>query len=265
MPNKYLNKLHGKRVLVIGGTSGIGFAVAEASVEYGAIVVVASSTQEKIKKTIARIQASYPEAGDRIRGHRVDLASDDVESQVKTLLEFATDGGQHKLDHVVDTAGDAIHLVTVKEADAGTFAQAGRVRIVGAVILAKYATEYINVSSTSSLTITGGVNTSKPNDNWSIAAGVGAAKEGLTRGLARDLRPIRVNLVSPGAVNTELFEGFAKKMNLSVDQVLASYREKTLTGTVGTPEDLAESYLYLMKNSFVTGTITHAEGGYLLV
>ena len=62
MAPKYISKLQGKRVLVLGGTSGIGFCVAEAAVEHGATVIISSSRQAKIDNTIQRLTSSYPEA-----------------------------------------------------------------------------------------------------------------------------------------------------------------------------------------------------------
>lgn len=102
MRPKYINNLQGKRVVVIGGISEIGFA-AEAAVEYGAIVVVASLKQEKVHTAVEKIQPSYSDAGDRIRGIVVDMSSDDVEDQIVALLDFTTNGGKHKLEHIANT------------------------------------------------------------------------------------------------------------------------------------------------------------------
>jgi NAD(P)-dependent dehydrogenase (short-subunit alcohol dehydrogenase family) len=86
--------------------------------------------------------------------------------------------------------------------------------------------------------------------------------EGLTRGLALDLKPVRVNAVAPGAVNTELFGAFPKEL---VDGMFEMFKSKSTTGTVGRPEDLAESYIYLMKDQYVTGSVLESNGGSLLV
>lgn len=91
---------------MLGGTSGIGFCVAEASIESGATVIVASSRQANIDKTIERITASYPHCKSRLSGHLCDLASPDVEENLNTLLDFATNDGKDKLNHIVNTAGD---------------------------------------------------------------------------------------------------------------------------------------------------------------
>lgn len=98
-----------------------------------------------------------------------------------------------------------------------------------------------------------------------MTAGWMAAKEGMARGLAVDLKPIRVNLVSPGAIDTEIFDNFSDGNLVTRKQLIELYASKTLLGKCGSPEDTAEAYLYMMRDTFVTGHILHTSGGYLLV
>ena len=261
MAPKYINKLQGKRVVVIGGSSGIGFAAAEASVEYGAIVAVASSKQRKVDNAVARIQKSYPEAGDRIRGKTIDLRAENLEEQIVALFDFATDGGKHKLDHVIFTAGDSFGLIPLEEFTPDKFDAVYRVRLIGAMMLAKIGVEYLNKSPTSSFTTTSGVRDNKPFPGFAAIAPVGAAVKSLTRALANDLKPIRVNCVCPGPVKTEGFDHIGKD---ELKQVLENFRNQTLTKTIGTPEDLAECYICSMKNNFMDGVEIYADGGHLL-
>ncbi|KAK6332920.1 hypothetical protein TWF696_002938 [Orbilia brochopaga] len=263
MASKYTNKLQGKRVLVLGGTSGIGFCVAEAAVEYGAIVTVSSSRQASIDKAIKRITDAYPDSASRINGKTCDLGGDDLEEQIKGLYEFATNGGANKLDHVVNTAGDKFSLPKITEFTVEAANKLSQVRFMGTLFLAKYAATYMNSSADSSFTTTSGVNGAKPADGWAAIAGYITAQEGLIRGLAKDIKPIRANNVSPGAVHTELFNHFGNEEE--VKAIVEMYAGKTLTGRIGKPEDLAETYIYIMKNPFVTGTIHQVDGGYLLV
>jgi NAD(P)-dependent dehydrogenase (short-subunit alcohol dehydrogenase family) len=262
MSPKYINKLQGRRVVVVGGTSGIGFATAEAAVEYGAIVVVASSKQEKVDRAVDRIQTAYPDAADRIRGKTVDLSSADIEGQITALYDFATDGGKQKLDHIIVTAGDSFGMVALADVTPDAIAAVYKVRMVGCTLLAKIAMRYLKVDATSSFTVTSGVSDAKPTVGWTAVAPVGAALRGLTHALANDMKPIRANCVCPGAVKTELFENFAGDR---LQEILDMYKAKTLTGRVGEPEDLAECYISIMKNKFMTGQEVTADGGYLLV
>jgi NAD(P)-dependent dehydrogenase (short-subunit alcohol dehydrogenase family) len=263
MTSKYTSKLRNKRVIVLGGTSGIGFCVAEASIESGATVIVSSSRQPKIDTTVERIKSSYPDCEARISGHACDLANTEtLEQNLEALLKFATSEGREKLDHVVFTAGNRFTIRSLVDMTADSIQKLPTVRFVGAILLAKLLVpRYMTSSAESSITLTGGVNSTKPGAGWGVMAGWGAATEGLARGLSVDLKPIRVNCVAPGAVNTELMQSLAGDR---LDAVLKHYRDMTTTGTVGRPEDLAEAYLYCMKDQFVTGSVLHSNGGHLL-
>ena len=82
------------------------------------------------------------------------------------------------------------------------------------------------------------------------------------RGLAVDLAPhTRVNMVNPGAVHTELFDSIPKE---SLESVLQEFKNDTVLGKVGKPEELAEAYVYAMKDHFVTGAMITSDGGRLL-
>lgn len=261
MSQKYLNKLQGKRILVVGGTSGLGFAAAEAAIEHGANVVVASSKPKKVQNAIDRLQKSYPEAADRVQGKAVDLSAVDAEDQIVELFDFASEAGKYKLDHVIDTAGDSFKLTPLSELNAEKILGRAKVRLIGALLLAKIASRYLNSSPTSSLTLTGGVIDAKPVPGWAVIAAIGAGKRGMVRALAHDMKPIRVNLVCPGFVMTEMLSEFPADQ---LESITTMYKEKSLTGTVGKPEDLAEVYLSLMKNEFINGAEVSCDGGYLL-
>jgi len=264
MPNKYTNKLHNKRVLVLGGTSGIGFCVAENALENGAIVTVASSRQESIDKTLSRLRESYPHLTDNISGHTIDLRSDDAEQSIISLLDSATNNGKDLLDHIVSTAGDSIAIQPLSAFDgAAVLDKTQRVRVVAPMLIAKHAPgKYLRSSNESTITLTGGVNTYRPGVNWMLPVYAAAGLQGLVRALAVDLRPIRVNLVEPGAVDTELFSRVYSGEQL--EGVLAEFKKQTLTGQIGRPEDVSELYVYFMRDSFVTGQAVLSEGGLLL-
>lgn len=123
---KYTSKLKGARALVIGGSSGIGYSVAEASVEAGAIVHIASSSEQKVKTAVEKLLGSYPSAKDRISGHQVDLSNQTtLETNVETL--FAKVG---QIDHVVYTSGDALARKTLSETTVDSVIQGLTVRYV---------------------------------------------------------------------------------------------------------------------------------------
>lgn len=108
---KYTSKLHNARILIIGGSSGIGFCVAEACLESGAAnVAIASSNRDRLGRAVASLKASYPSASHKVFGAPVDLSNaETLEGELKTLLDATAEGmGGAKLDHVVFTAGDAL-------------------------------------------------------------------------------------------------------------------------------------------------------------
>ncbi|KAL6900389.1 NAD(P)-binding protein [Trichoderma evansii] len=262
---KYTNKLQGRRVLVVGGSTGVGFCVAEAALEHGAQVIISSSNQKKLDAAVARLQghikaANLGDASKLISAKTCDLANvEKIDENVVELFEFATKDG--KLDHVIFTAGDALRAPGLANVTVQDIHASFQVRNTGAIIVAKHLPKYINSSVQSSLTLTGGTNTHRPLPNWSIVAAGGGAGEGLTRGLAVDLRPVRVNSVMLGAIHTELFGMFPPEQ---LEPILQKFRDEAITGTVATPEEAAEAYIYSMKDSFATGVIIETHGGRLV-
>lgn len=278
-PFTSITKLAGTRVLVIGGTSGIGFAVAATALEHGASVIVASSQPTKVDAATQRLRERYPaEYSARIAGFACDLGNQDtVEGNVVELLEKATSPdtfpsgndtettkatAKTPLDHIAFTAGDLAPLhLNLSTLTVPALHQSNNVRFLGALFVAKHAHAYMRVSSASSLTLTSGTNTKKPAKGWTVQAGLGAAIEGAARGMAVDLAPVRVNTVSPGAVFTELVE---KAMGERQEEALRTMGEATLVGAVGRAQDVAEAYVYCMKDGFVDGIELGSDGGRLL-
>ena len=251
---KFINKLQGRRILIFGGTSGIGFAVAEACVEHGCTVIVSGSNSPNLENTVLRLQTLYPYiASSQIITHACDLSDKEtLESNVQTLLSVVTRGANDKLDHVVFTAGDARSLKTVSEVTVAQFEENQVVRNIAPIIIAKYLPQYMEMVPDSSYTLTGGFIFSKPPPAFGLHAASGV--EGLARGLAVDMAPIRVNLVAPGVIKTEALKNLP-------DQALDGLAKATTIKRLGRPEDIAEAYLYCMKDGFVTGSILHSNGG----
>lgn len=258
---KYSNKLAGARILVIGGSSGIGYSVAEACLEFGASVLISSSQQSRIDSSIDKLLKTYPSARGRIAGYPCDLSSPSVETNIEKLLERCCGDGPSKLDHIVHTAGDPLAVLKLQDATLESIQQAAMVRFNSPLLLAKHAAKYLNPGPASSITLTTGVISRKPNKDWSIVASYAAGLHGMTRNLALDLAPVRVNLISPGAVLTPLWDGMSEEQK---DAFLKSAKGKCTTGEVGKPEDVAESYLYVIRDRNVSGSVIDTNGGSLL-
>ncbi|RYP00175.1 hypothetical protein DL764_006606 [Monosporascus ibericus] len=191
-----MSAIKNKSVLVIGGSSGIGYGVADKALAEGA----------------------KPRAD--ISGWTCDLADPNVEKNL-----------------------EAIH-------------KAGHIRFAVPLLLAKLAPHYLKPGYQSSLTLTTGAGGEKPFPDSSLVAGYLTGLQGLTRNVALELKPLRVNMVSPGVVVAPLH---------GPGGVPDEMKKYTTLGKVGTPEEVAEAYLYFMKDTNVTSSCISTNGGSLLL
>ncbi|KAN0098929.1 putative short-chain dehydrogenase [Hyaloscypha variabilis] len=253
---KFIHKLQGKRVLIFGGTSGIGYAVAEGCIEHGSTVIISGSNAAKLQATVERLESSYPSLpSSQVITHACDLSNKEtLDSKIQALLSTITDGGKNKLDHLVFTAGDPRTLTSVSNFSIENFEKNQIVRNLAPLVIAKYLPQYLDKSPDSSYTLTGGFITTKPPPGFGLHAASGGLIEGISRGLAVDLAPVRVNVVAPGVIKTEALKGLP-------EQALVGLAGATTGKRLGRPEDVAEAYLYCMKDGFVTGSIIHSNGG----
>ncbi|PVI08106.1 NAD(P)-binding protein [Periconia macrospinosa] len=263
----HVNRLQNARVLVFGGTSGIGFSVANLCISQGAHVIISGSKQAKVDDKVAELKSFYPSlpSGQEVVGYAADLAdTPNLEANIKSLLDKSTENGQKKLDHIVFCAGDLFELPTLQSAKPETALKGFNVRWLGGVMIAKLIAtgSYMPASTSSSITFTSGTNTDKPTAGFFTGSSIGSAVESLTRSLAVDLKPIRVNIVSPGAIQTPLLDAVVKNVG---EEVKEMWKKETLLGELGRPEDIAEAYAWFMKDRFVTGVIAKSEGGRILV
>ncbi|KAF3762903.1 NAD(P)-binding protein [Cryphonectria parasitica EP155] len=257
MASKY-NKLQGKHVLIIGGTSGIGYAVAEASLAAGAKVTVSSSSQARVESTVQKLKENFPNG--TAAGHACDVSKPTVEQDLEALF---TKVGQ--VDHIVYTAGGKLSQLDLPDVTYEKLIAAGQIRFFAAFFAAKVGRKFLTPGPYSSIVFTTGTVSQKPIPGWSALAGYGGGLHALTRNLALDLKPIRVNLVSPGAVETELWETGNKEADEKLKAMLDGVVKTLPTGRIAQPEDVAEAYLFLLKDPSVTGTVVDSNSGALLV
>jgi len=255
--SEFTGKLQDKKVVVVGGSSGIGFAVAQACLEFGAEVVIASSSQKKVDAAVERLKKS----GDKVSGKTVDLKAgkegvNGIGKRMEELLQ-----GVGKFDHYVHSAGESLSFAPIEEIDLQAAQDIFDVRYTAAMAAAKAIKKHDLLKENGSLVLTSGTVYLKPGKNWSQTAGVAGAVVSLTRSLAVDLAPLRVNCVVPGPVQTELWDGMPEDQRKGL---MESFSKSSLTGKVATPNDTAETYLYFMRDTSVTGQALTCEGGHLL-
>jgi NAD(P)-dependent dehydrogenase (short-subunit alcohol dehydrogenase family) len=240
-----MTQLTDTRAVILGGTSGIGLATARAAAAAGASVVVASANPERVDAALEQLPADA-------EGYAVDLRDDNA---IRAL--FARLGA---FDHLVFTAGDALLISPLGELDLTTARRAYDVRFWGALAAVRHAAPLIRAGG--SITLSSGGAGERPMTGWSVAASICGAVESLTRALALELAPIRVNAVTPGLVRTELWSPLGEQ---ATNDLYASYGSTLPVGRVGEPEEIAETFLYLMGNGYTTGSIVPVNGGGLLV
>ena len=234
--------LEGKRVVVIGGATGIGFAIAELAREQGATIVIGSSNKANVSAAAKRLQGAA--------GYAVDLRN-----QASVIGFFGEVGA---FDHLAITAGDwgGPTFVSLQDLDLTQSQELFTVRFWGVLAAVKHCCQ--TIAQDGSITLTSGMIGHRPRKGTPVAAAVSGAVEHLTGGLAMDLAPVRVNAVCPGYVLTDQLKRMPEAMLQSVVAPLPVPR-------AATPEEAAKAYVYLMLNGYATGQILPVDGGGSLV
>jgi NAD(P)-dependent dehydrogenase (short-subunit alcohol dehydrogenase family) len=235
-----------KRVVVIGGSSGMGLATARAALAEGADVVITGRSQERLRSAI-------DELGGRARAVALDAAD---EAGTRALFD---DLG--KVDHVFFTAATLTYNPGFT-ADSGAVRAAIDARFWGAYYAAKYAAP--KMPAEGSITFTTGTATRKPIPGGAVISASCGAVEALARSLAIELAPIRVNTVAPGLIDTPLHEKLMGNKERAAKRI-ADIAARLPLKRAGRPEDIAEAVLFLMNNRFTTGITLTVDGGHMLL
>ena len=230
--------LAGTRVLVLGGSSGIGLATGKAAAAAGAKVTLASRSND-------RVNTAAMDVGKGAVGVSIDTTND-------TALE-AFFSKQPEWDHIVVSvaAGRSAGLQDLSLQDAyGN---------MNAKFWTAYKTARVaRIEPAGSLTLVSGFLSQRPNKDALLQGCINAALESLGRGLALALSPVRVNTVSPGLIDTPIRAAMpADKKNAMLDHAAATLPARR----VGQAEDVADAILMLMTNPFTTGSTLFIDGG----
>ncbi|MGO4378739.1 SDR family oxidoreductase [Pseudoduganella sp. RAF19] len=233
-----MNTLHGQKVLVVGGSSGIGAAAAKSLAALGAEVTIAS-------RNAGKLEAAAAEIGGAVRTAILDTSDD-------SALE-AFFAAQDAFDHVVVSAAQTASGPVKQLALVDAYA-AMNSKFWGAYRVARAA----RIRQGGSLTLVSGFLSVRPSKTSVLQGAINAALEALTRGLALELSPVRVNAVSPGLVATPLWAGLSEEKREAMYEGAAV---RLPAQRVGQPEDIANAITYLVTTPYATGSTVLVDGG----
>jgi NAD(P)-dependent dehydrogenase (short-subunit alcohol dehydrogenase family) len=233
-----MENIRGKKAIVLGGTSGIGLATARALLEAGAEVVVGSRSGTNTDKT---------------RGMAVLQV--DVLDREGLALFFSQ---QAPFDFLVNSAtGGARAIGPFLEMDLDGF-QGSFAKLWGYTNSVRIGAQYL--AEDGAIVLVSGSPARKCKPGYIAISTVGNAVEGFVRGVAPELAPRRINVVSPGLIDTPMFAHDGDERKSFFDSATAG----NLIPRAGTPEEIAQAILFLLGNNFVTGTTVDVDGGALL-
>jgi NAD(P)-dependent dehydrogenase (short-subunit alcohol dehydrogenase family) len=232
--------MEGQRVVIVGGTSGMGLATVRATAALGADVVAAGRRPLAQRESIPGVQAA-----------EVDIT--DHES-VQRL--FQTVG---ELDHLLVTAssGKPGAFMDQDLATARSFMDG---RFFGSWTCARYAIHGLRPAG--SITFVTGGAVVRPPAHGSMITAAFAALEALTRALAIELGPRRVNAIRPGYTDSDMWSFLPPTKR---DELRRRVAEAMPVKRMGTPDDIADAAVFLMTNRQVTGAVLEVTGGETLV
>jgi NAD(P)-dependent dehydrogenase (short-subunit alcohol dehydrogenase family) len=233
--------LEDRQIVVIGGSSGMGFAVAAAALAAGARVHIGSKSADKVAAAVDRL-------GGFASGAVVDTAD---EASLAAFFAAAP-----TVDHLVHTAGDKLPrgLGIGADFDLAAAQQALGARFWGPLLTVKHALP--RLAADASITLTAGLYAHRPAKGSTMSTAIAGAAEHLAKGLAVDLAPIRVNAVTPGLIDTEMWA------KVPEDARTAMTKNQPIA-RMGSAAEAAEAYLYFMRAGFTTGQVAVVDGGRL--
>ncbi|MDE1178284.1 MAG: SDR family oxidoreductase [Edaphobacter sp.] len=241
-----MSDLQGKNVVIIGGTSGFGRRVAELALESGATVAVGGRNLQRLNEVLSELSSK----GGEIRGHVVQA------TDAASLQDFFEKAG--RIDHLVSTVGGAMGG-GFSTSDIATIHETFEHKVFDNLRVIRVAHPFLNDGS--SITLTGGTGGRPHTASGAILGNAGILT--MAQGLAVELAPrTRVNVVAPTWTETPFWRDTPLEQRQSTK---AYFNNLIPLGRTATIDEVAEAYLFLIKNTFVTGQQIAVDGGVGLV
>ncbi len=243
-----MTRLQNKVAVITGGNSGIGKGIAKYFYQQGAKVVI-----------FGRNQKTLDEAKDEMDGKILAIKGDVTKKNDLINLYKTTLAQYGKIDIIVANSGVAQRL-HVKDVEEENFDYMVNINYRGVYFTVKYALEYLNTSA--SIILISSCAATITLKHQSVYGSTKAAVTKLAKNLAYDLadKLIRVNSISPGYIETPIFE-----TRLERDPLYLKKRESYIPlKRIGTPQDIAHAALFLAsdESSYITGVDLLVDGGY---
>ena len=235
--------LKDKQIVVIGGSSGIGQAVARGAATLGGKVHIAGRDSHKLAAATRTIPGISSEVLD-IR---------DKEQVADFFAHIGT------FDHLVVTAGGLVGASPLVTQDFSALHDAMDGKLYGSLLAAKYAAPRIRAGG--SVGFTSGMLARKPAANALVKTLINAALEAAVRQLAKELAPLRFYAVSPGPVNTPSWAHLDESARTAV---FDKFNSTLPVGFAASPDDTAAAYLFAMQARALTGTVIDLDSGALI-
>lgn len=225
-------------VVIFGGSSGIGLATAAAAKARGARLTLIGRTPERLDTGARSIGGAGTRVADITRRSEVEAALSDV----------------GRIDHLVVTAG-GFRGGDLRGSDPEALFEAFKTVVGGAVYAIRAALPAIPPGG--SIVLTGGQLSDRPAAGMAVLSAAVRAVEALAVGLALELKPIRINVVSPGFVDTPQYDGLGEARG----PFLAEQAQKLPGGRIGLAEEVADAIMLLLGNAYMNAEVLHIDGG----
>lgn len=229
----------GKKALVFGGTSGIGLATVEQLIAQGANVIAIGRSPEKASDLPASATFRQCDVTDR----DAMAALFEAEAPFDILVSAAT-GGARAAGPFLDMDMDAYQ---------NSFA-----KLWGYANVLRYGCKHLTERGAAVLVSGSPARRAKPGQV--AISSVGGAVEALVRAVAPEIAPKRLNVVSPGTIDTPMFGPASEKR----DAIVVGSTAKNLIPRAGEPGEVAQAIMLVIQNEFMTGTTVDVDGGWLL-